>query len=373
MKNFTLYLGCIFTVSLSFNVFSVQLHPKLNPQNSSWDDTSKTITINKSVVFGNDKDKEAFYWNIPKAVKKVILGKDVTITGGFRFTDQAEITGLDRDSSIIYGTETYAWARGKNKKQDPGTSCKNGPKGDDIVHDCEKWSYGAISVIGKAPKHLRYKVSNLTIINPRTYAITSQNHAFDIDRVTILNTRIDDTQSNSDGIGGGPNTRITNTKIDTWDDAIKLYKDGMHVENVTIIHNGNGAPFQFGWSNKKPANFYLKNILVKQGIPKQRDKRYNLALFTNSGGTVSPSVTIDGLAVEYTDQTKMNIRGSKPTAMPLVYIRGTEKTKVELKHVENSPLHLKVDQLHIGKGEVKTNFKLPTLNNRQAEITGCRC
>jgi hypothetical protein len=44
-----------------------------------------------------------------------VIGANITVTGGFRFRHGVTLRGEDRNSSVIYGTSTVAWARGPNK------------------------------------------------------------------------------------------------------------------------------------------------------------------------------------------------------------------------------------------------------------------
>lgn len=310
------------------------VHPSLNSGNARWLADSGTLLITQDVTFRSanhadpdvDRDLEGFYWELPAHVRTVRIGRNVRVTGGFRLTQGQTIEGEDRDTSVIFGTATKAWARGPNGVEDPGTRCGiNGDggavAGDDRVHDCAKWRYGAISVTVRAPTNQRYTVRNLTIENPRTYGITAFAQAVDVDRVVIKNTRpAPDFYSNSDGFGAGPGSTIRNSKIDTWDDAIKLYQDGMLVENVTVVHQLNGAPFQFGWSDHAPVSARIVNVRIEQA-PGTAGQRFNLAPFSGSGGRVEPSVTLHGLHLDYAPGTTVN-RDGTAVPMPLVFLKG---------------------------------------------------
>jgi len=326
------------TCSADAATFPAGTHPSLNGTNACWDAAARQFRITASVTLRTpgstaptaDADKDGFYWSIPAAVGKVTIDANVKVTGHFRMTAEQTLEGANRDTSVIYGTLTKAWARGPNGVEDPGTRCAaNGlpaaVAGDDRVHDCEKWSHGAISVSYAAPLGVTYKVRNLTIENARTYAITAILHRMDVDRVIIKNTRSgDDTQSNSDGFGAGPDSRISNSLIDTQDDSIKLFANGMVVENVTIVHNRNGAPFQFGWSAMPAATSTLINVKVlpKAGLEGQR---YNLSLFSNAEGKVLPTVNITGLSAQYAaDATVFQYGAWRP--MPLVLVKGADST-----------------------------------------------
>lgn len=127
------------------------------------------------------------------------------------------------------------------------------------MDDCHKWQYGAVSYLGKDTNAV-ISVNNLTVHNARTYAITTFSAKVDINNVHIKFDRpYPDFQSNSDGVSAGKGSIIKNSKFECWDDAIKLYRDIM-VENVTIIHNGNGAPFQLGWGSRPTTSYHKLKI-----------------------------------------------------------------------------------------------------------------
>jgi hypothetical protein len=239
--------------------------------------------------------------------------------------------------------------------EDEGTRCARDGlpanlAGDDRVHDCEKWFYGAISPTDGAPSGIVFHVRNLTIENARTYAITAHRQAWNIDGVNIINTRpAPDWHSNSDGIGGGPGTVIRNTHIDTWDDSIKLYKDGFLVEDVTIVHNRNGSPFQLGWSDKPRTTHTLRNVVVKPAAVPDGQK-FNLPLFANSRGNVDATVRVLNLKAAYPESSQLN-KCEDGQAMLMVYLAGENSSlKIDLK--TDSDLKVSTPALSCGPGKL---------------------
>lgn len=343
----------------------------VKPQNFTWKESTGELRFTSSLSFSDqvnqDLDKEGFYWEIPTVVKTVSIAKNVTVTGGLRAKHSILIQGEDRKSSVIYGTESKNWSLGPDKQKDPNTSCTNGPKGDDYVHDCEKWKYGAISSEGD--ENTVITVKNLTIENARSYAITGFKPRFVIDNVLMTATRpTPDYQSNSDGVSAGAGSKITNSKIDLWDDGIKLYRD-FEVENVTIIHNSNGAPFQFGWGEGiKESSHSLKNVLVIAN----NQSHSNLALFSASlqSGAIKRNVTIDGIKAIYTSTQK--VRNEFP--MPLVWSKSTE-AEINITFIENSIVDLSAPIAILGEAKINSNL-LNKENNSynigdSSKITGC--
>lgn len=302
-------------------LLELQMPKGVNKEDVTWDKNNAVVTFIKSTQFSNmtnpDLDKEGFYWSVPNFINSVLIDKNVKITGGFRAIRDLTIEGKDRKSSEIFGTDTKAWSLGPDAKTDPNTSCSAGAKGDDIVHDCEKWKYGAVS--STAPNTATVSVKNLTITNARAYAVTSFGAKIIMDNVYVRITRsLPDYHSNSDGISGGTGSIVRNSKFDCWDDAIKLYRD-ITVENVTIVHNSNGAPFQLGWGNDNNiTNHSLKNILIEV-----KNQSYtNLALFSASltSGKVTRNVTVDGLKVQY--ESTQKVRNTDP--LPLFLMRSPD-------------------------------------------------
>jgi hypothetical protein len=131
------------------DLIELKLPKGVKKQQVTWDKISNTVSFIANTQFSDmpnpDLDKEGFYWSVPSAIKTVVIEKNVRITGGFRGNGDLTIEGKDRATSEIFGTDTKGWSLGPDGKTDPNTSCQNWAKGDDIVHDCEKWKYGAVS------------------------------------------------------------------------------------------------------------------------------------------------------------------------------------------------------------------------------------
>jgi hypothetical protein len=335
-----------------------------------WNKAINQITFVRSTRFSDmtntDLDKEGFYWSVPPTIKNIIIEKNVIITGGFRASSALTIEGKERTSSEIFGTNTKAWSLGSDGQTDPNSSCHAGAKGDDRVHDCEKWKYGAISSTG--PNSSTLTIKNLTITNARSYAITSFTAKIIMDNVYVRITRPQpDFHSNSDGISAGAGSIVKNSKFDCWDDAIKLYRD-LNVENVTIIHNSNGAPFQLGWGNDINNTIHsIKNVLIEV-----KNKNYtNLALFSASlsSGKVNRNVSIDGLKVNYEDFQK--IQNKDP--LPLFLMRSPDAIlnlnaqNVSMKAPSGIGGLGKVNLKICGSTEIQNNYECGNIAN----VIGC--
>lgn len=96
-------------------------------------------------------------------------------------------------------------------------------------------------------------ISNLKSRNPQKFHILGDSSQSKIlaNNLTIetiiAKNKTEHSYHTTDGFGGGNDSAIRNTTINTHDDSIKCYHANMNIENVTITHNKYGAPFQFGW------------------------------------------------------------------------------------------------------------------------------
>ena len=242
-----------------------------------WDEATSALSFVTSGKF--PQTKEGFFWSVPSAVKRINLGKNVMITGGFRIgyrepTNPLFIEGAGQDSSVIFGTSEKQW-----------TSNEEIPEND-------KWKYGAISVLADATVY----VSKLTSKNPRSYHISgyANRSVIHIDRCSLLDTRGGD-NNNSDGFVASSGSSIRNSLIDTLDDGIKIYHD-IEIENVTIKQHRNGAAIQLGWGGESDeAKASIRNLTILGANPRHR---YNMAPFTWEAGTKGSRILeIDGLNV----------------------------------------------------------------------------
>lgn len=246
---------------------------------TTWDDATGTYSFATSGEF--PETKEGFYWLVPSDVKRIRIGKDVTITGGFRVgyrerSNPLHIEGAGSDSSVIFGTSERQWTS------------------DHKIPENDKWRYGAIAVLADATVH----VSKLTSRNPRSYHISgyANRSVIHIDRCSLLDTRGGD-NNNSDGFAGSAGSSIRNSLIDTLDDGIKIYHD-LEIENVTVRQHRNGAAIQLGWGGESgEAKASIRNLTILGANP---GERYNMAPFTwEAGDKGSRTVEIDGLKVRF--------------------------------------------------------------------------
>ena len=256
---------------------------------TTWDATTRTFTFVSSGSM--PEGKEAFFWQVPAEVKRIVIASNVTVKGGFRVLfrradNPLEIAGDDRQTSVLFGTEEEQWTNQNS------------------IPDNARWKYGAVNVLADATVH----VTNLTSKNPRGYHLSgyANKAILHVSRCNLLDTRRG-SNNNSDGFVGSAGSTISDSFISTGDDGIKVYHD-ITIRNVVIEHHRNGAPIQFGWGGKGGrVKATIENLTIKGVSP---DKRYNMAPLTwERGHDESRDVTIRGLRVEssgvlYDEETK---------------------------------------------------------------------
>jgi hypothetical protein len=246
-----------------------------------WDSANGSLTF---ITSGSMPDtKEGFYWQVPPEVRVIKIGPAVTVTGGFRVPrrksdNPLRICGADRDTSVLYGTDTEKW-----------TARHEIPEND-------KWKYGAICVLGNAV----VSVSDLTSRNPRGYNVSgySAGSVIHVERCNLVDTR-NGANNNSDGFIGAAGSSITDSFISTSDDGIKVYSD-ITIKNVTIEQHRNGSPIQFGWGGESGrSRAEISNLTI---VGADRDGMYNMAPFTWEGGK-------DGIRDVFVEHLKVKIDG----------------------------------------------------------------
>ncbi len=213
-------------------------------------------------------------WQPDDSWDELVIDAHVTLTGNVLVPATRKkplvIRGKDRFTSRIVGTNTQEWLRTEN----------------DLAR-----RHSAIFVDTMAP----VRITNLTSRNPDKYHFVGYNHTqLHVDHVDILDDRLAYT---TDGVAGGKGTTVSDAYIDTYDDAIKIYAPDMVIENVTIVHNRNGAPLQFGWSDEE-GSATIRNLTIIANEP----EIYNQGIFGRAAqiGHTNPqaaSVMIDGLHV----------------------------------------------------------------------------
>ena len=194
---------------------------------AEFNQTSGLFTITSSGELRiASKDKRDYIWDVPKEVKQILIKKNVTVDAAFHVYGDITIKGEDRKTSVIFGTHTQAWplVNGLEGKEQQFAQ---------IQAEEDKWEYFTVYI------------DNLTILNPRSYAVRIWDRPAHMSNCDVIDNR-GGWKNHSDGFAGGHFSTVTNCYFETGDDVIKCYKD-ITVKNCTIKMILNAVPFQFGW------------------------------------------------------------------------------------------------------------------------------
>lgn len=262
--------------------------------NTCWDASSGTMTI-KSSGYLNFQGKNNpssnhrngagyFIWNVPTSVNKIVIESCVTVNAAFHSEANLTIEGENRRTSIIYGTEIQDWEDNS---------------GAGAITDI--YRYSALQNFGGT-----LTVNNLTILNPKGYAIRSWARPLKVSDVNVIDTR-GGSQNHSDGFLGGAGTEIDNCYFETGDDNIKVYFPNMSITNCTFNMVENSVPIQLGWgsySNGGVGNFSNIRVVGSSG----RYSAGNAVIGGGQNGSGTVNVNIDGLFIDNPNGTMVNFR-----------------------------------------------------------------
>ena len=198
---------------------------------------SQNPTVQDGVAIYHSDTTIGRKFQVPESWDKILIKENVTITGSFYFptrTRPMEIAGESRETSIIKGDGTRPTDDGMNGR-----------------------SYSAIR-FDKAPD---VYVHDLKSLDPMKFHIGGGFGKVLVERCDIIETR---GSHSSDGIHGGEqNVIVRDCYISTYDDALYT-RECTLVENTTIVHNKNGAPFMTSWGAPTPKGYecIIRNCTV---------------------------------------------------------------------------------------------------------------
>jgi hypothetical protein len=242
--------------------------------NVIWDAGTSTVTFtstgtinftNKATNYndpygGQTLQAANWMWNVPTTVHKIVIKKNVTVTGGFHTKGNITITGEDQNTSVIYGTPLQSWAD------------QNNPKGMDL----DEWHYCQIQVYGGV-----CTIQKLKILDPFSFAVRGWGPQVHMKRVSVIDTR-GGWGNHSDGFEGGDNSTIDSCFFETGDDNIKVYFKNLKVTNTEIVMVQNSVPIQFGWGNYNDnASATFENCKITGTNGRGSDKQ----IIDNAGST----------------------------------------------------------------------------------------
>ncbi len=173
----------------------------------------KTATYTQNKTIGSK-------FRVPDSWERIVINAGVTVTGSFYSDGRSApltIEGVNRQTSILKGTGNFQSAGTQESRTHSGIRIEAG---------------------------VNVTVKNLTSLNPDKF------HTSCFGKIEVINCDLIDNrgQHTTDGVHGGVKSGsiIRGCYINTHDDAMYYSECGL-IENTTIVHNKNGAPFQGGW------------------------------------------------------------------------------------------------------------------------------
>lgn len=285
---------------------------------------SQKLSVKKGIAYFNADTIIGPKFKVPDSWDKVIIKKNVTVTGSFYMptrTRPIEFAGESRETSVIQG--------------DGSRPTDDGIKGR---------SYSAI----RCDKDPDVYIYDLKITKPMKFHIHGGFGNVIVERCNII---AGSHTTTTDGIHGGiGKTVVKDCFIDVYDDALYTIECKL-VENTTFVHNKNGSPFMVSWGAAVPENHLcvIRNCTVidnyedigyhhgivgwagKKDLKSQTMHIKFEGTFTrkvNPGKKESPMYTIGRPGKEGVNDAILKIEGNCPFEKS-INIRGNTNSKVE--------------------------------------------
>ena len=249
-----------------------------------WDESSATVRFSQSGAINfADAEIKSFIWQIPPEVKQVRIGKDVRVNGAFHSKASVTISGEDRKSSLVYGTDEQSWSKNRDIK---------------AFTICTFQNFGGVM-----------KISNLTSLNPRGFHVRGWDNVVHAASCDFLDRR-DGHGNNSDGFEGGDGSTVHDCYFESGDDIIKVYHD-VTVTDTTIKMVTNSVPIQLGWgdySDGAVGTFRNLRVIGNGG----RGAEGN-AIISGRQGRYDVTINIEGCHIENPNGTLVSLREDSMT------------------------------------------------------------
>lgn len=190
---------------------------------TDWNSASGTLTFSTTgvVTFAKKSVAVQHFWKVPTDVKEIVIGEDVRVTCAFHTSANCTIRGVNRKSSVVYGTDVRSWAQTNNVK---------------AFEHCQFQNFGGTMTI-----------RNLTSKNPFGFHVRGWGKKIMVSYCDFIDTR-GGSGNHSDGIEAGDGSVIDNCYFETGDDIFKIYFDNT-ITNCTVNMVENAVPIQLGWGN----------------------------------------------------------------------------------------------------------------------------
>jgi hypothetical protein len=78
----------------------------------NWIPAKNTLSFTTTGVINFHKPQHKnHFWDVPKQVSRIVIGRNVRVTGAFHTRADCTIEGIDRKTSVVYGTRSFPGTR----------------------------------------------------------------------------------------------------------------------------------------------------------------------------------------------------------------------------------------------------------------------
>ena len=257
---------------------------------ATWDAGSGTLTFTQSgtILFaaGNQLPgtSTSSIWAVPSVVQNIVINANVAVAGQFSFTNDCNVTGQERNTSILYGTKASAWLDNQS------------------LDTLDHFAYAAVYAYGP----LTVNLSTLTTLDPiGAMWIGASGAVINLHAVNGVDDR-PGFYNHSGAFTAGAGSVVDDCFISNGDDTIMLQQNTT-VTNTTINMRQNAVPIQLGWQDSnKIATGVFTNLTILQDLTvngligrgnHSAGASQPAAVITGTSGDYNRIVLIDGLTV----------------------------------------------------------------------------
>ena len=216
-------------------------------------------------------------------MKRIVIGRGVTVNGCFHSYSDVSIEGEDRKTSVVYGTEEQSF--------------------------CQKNGFTAYKICSFQNFGGTMRIANLTSLNPRAFHVRGWGNVVHVKSCDFLDKR-DGHGNLSDGFEGGDGSTVDDCYFESGDDIIKVYFD-VTVTNTTIRMITNTVPIQMGWGNYSDgAVGTFKNLTIIGNSGRGAEGN---AVISGRKGKFDLTVNIDGCHIHNPNGSLVNLHEDSMT------------------------------------------------------------
>ena len=184
--------------------------------------------------------------------------------------------------------------------------------GVDYPHQNATWANHMVEYEGFGNRSSNISIEGITIVDTPKTCITARNGPIVIDNVKCLSWH-----ANSDAVGSGPGSQVTNSFFKVYDDVIKLFHSDITVDNTVIWHQQTGSAFQLSWNLRQDVtNVNVSNIDIIAA-----DRRLGTVFDTGGSASDFPGESRDDGPINNALINMRNLNGARLTNINFNSIR----------------------------------------------------